>query len=125
MYTKFCQVPKNEPDICPSVGWLKDFPDPETLLSLPFDGKNILPVGNSNFAQLNDPKVNAAMAKGGTVSGADQRAAAWGAIDKMVTGDAPGVPWLWDKQPNIRSANVNGVNNRFLATWDLGFTSLK
>jgi len=28
MYTKFCQVPKSEPPICPSVGWLKDFADP-------------------------------------------------------------------------------------------------
>ena len=42
MYTKFCQVPCNQPDVCPSVGWLKDFADPETLLNPVFNGKNIL-----------------------------------------------------------------------------------
>src|SRR5215213_1881435 len=63
MYTKYCQVPRDQPDVCPSVGWLKDFADPETLLDLPFSGKNILQVGNSNFAQLDDPKINGMMAK--------------------------------------------------------------
>ena len=49
MYTKFCQVPSNQPDVCPSVGWLKDFADPETLLGPTFNGKNILDQGNSNW----------------------------------------------------------------------------
>ena len=29
----------------------------------------------------------------------------------MITEQAPGVPWLWDKWPAIRSADVNGVVN--------------
>jgi peptide/nickel transport system substrate-binding protein len=58
MYTKFCQVPRDQPDVCPSVGWLKDFADPETLLGPVFNGKNILKVGNSNFALLDDPDIN-------------------------------------------------------------------
>ena len=49
MYTKYCQVPRDQPAVCPSVGWLKDFADPETLLGPVFKGKNILDVGNSNF----------------------------------------------------------------------------
>ena len=49
MYTKYCQVPRDQPDVCPSVGWLKDFADPETLLGPVFNGANILDVGNSNF----------------------------------------------------------------------------
>ena len=56
MYTKYCQVPRDQPAVCPSVGWLKDFADPETLLGPVFKGANILDVGNSNFAQLNDPE---------------------------------------------------------------------
>ena len=27
MYTKFCSVPSNAPEVCPNVGWLKDFND--------------------------------------------------------------------------------------------------
>ena len=32
MYTKFCDVPKNEPNVCPNVGWLKDFNDGQAML---------------------------------------------------------------------------------------------
>jgi peptide/nickel transport system substrate-binding protein len=125
MYTKYCQVPAEQPPICPSVGWLKDFADPETLLDLTFNGKNILKSGNSNFANLDDPKINAAMRKAEVITDRDERNKAWGEIDKMITAQAPGVLWLWDKQPNLESTNVNGVINRNLATWDFAYTSLK
>jgi peptide/nickel transport system substrate-binding protein len=125
MYTKYCQVPADQPPICPSVGWLKDFADPETLLDLTFNGKNILKTGNSNFANLDDPAINAAMTKAELVSDKDARNKAWGDIDKQVTAQAPGILWLWDKQPNLESANVNGVINNNLATWDFAYSSLK
>jgi peptide/nickel transport system substrate-binding protein len=125
MYTKFCQVKKEEPPVCPSVGWLKDFADPETLLDPVFNGKNILDVGNSNFAQLNDPKVNAAIDKAEVVNDPAKRNQAWGDVDKAVTEAAPGVPWLWDKQPVVHSKDVNGVINNNLATWDFTASSVK
>jgi peptide/nickel transport system substrate-binding protein len=125
MYTKFCQVKKAEPPICPSVGWLKDFADPETLLGPVFNGKNILDVGNSNFAQLDDPKVNDLMDKAEVVNDPAKRNQAWGDVDKGITDAAPGIPWLWDKQPVLHSKDVNGVVNRAHATWDLSYSSLK
>jgi peptide/nickel transport system substrate-binding protein len=125
MYTKFCQVKKAEPPICPSVGWLKDFADPETMLGPVFNGKNILDVGNSNFAQLNDPKVNALMDKAEVVNDPAKRNQAWGDVDKAITDAAPGIPWLWDKQPILHSKDVNGVINTNLATWDFTFSSVK
>jgi peptide/nickel transport system substrate-binding protein len=125
MYTKYCQVPKNEPDICPSVGWLKDFADPETLLDAVFNGKNILQQSNSNFSLLNDKQANSEMDAAEIVNDPAKRAQAWGNVDKTLTGLAPGVPWLWDKQPVLESKNVNGVINTANAAWDLMFTSLK
>jgi peptide/nickel transport system substrate-binding protein len=125
MYTKFCQVPKNEPDICPSVGWLKDFADPEAILGPVFNGKNILPQSNSNFSLLDDKALNAQMDKAEVVNDPAQRNQAWGDVDKTVTGLAPGVAWLWDKQPMLESKNVNGVVNVANASWDLTFSSLK
>jgi peptide/nickel transport system substrate-binding protein len=125
MYTKFCQVPAEEPPICPSVGWLKDFADPETLLGPVFNGKNILDVGNSNFALLDDKSLNAQMDKAEVINDPDQRNAAWGAVDKTVTSLAPGIPWLWDKQPILHSQDVNAVVNVAQATWDLSSTSIK
>jgi peptide/nickel transport system substrate-binding protein len=125
MYTKYCQVPSNQPDVCPSVGWLKDFADGEAILGPVFNGKNILQQGNSNFTLLNDPKINAAMDKAEVVNDPTERNKAWGGVDKMVTEAAPGVPWLWDKQPMLKSADVNGVVNAANASWDLTATSLK
>ncbi len=39
MYTKYCNVPKNEPNICPNVGWLPDFHEPQTMLDVTFAGE--------------------------------------------------------------------------------------
>src|SRR5207247_1686008 len=82
------------------------------------NGKNILNSRNSNFANLNDPKINAAMHKAEVITDRAGRDKAWGEIDNMVTAQAPGVLWLWDRQPNLESTNVNGVINKSLATWD-------
>ena len=125
MYSKYCSVPKANVAICPSVGWLKDFADAQTVLDPTFNGKNIIPSNNSNWPQLNDPAVNAAMDKAETITDPTQRADAWGKIDDMVTAAAPGVLWLWDKGPSLESKNVNGVLNQENASWDLAFTSLK
>jgi peptide/nickel transport system substrate-binding protein len=125
MYTKFCQVPKAEPPICPSVGWLKDFADPEAELGPVFNGKNILQVGNSNFAQLDDPSLNAMMDKAEVINQHAKRLTAWAAVDKKITDLAPGIPWLWDKQPVLHSKDVNGVINVANASWDLTQTSVK
>ncbi len=125
MYSKFCSVPKAKVAVCPSVGWLKDFADAQTVLDPTFNGKNILPSNNSNWPQLNDPKINAAMDQAETILDPSARASAWGKIDGQVTAAAPGILWLWDKGPSIESKNVNGVLNQENAAWDLSFTSLK
>jgi peptide/nickel transport system substrate-binding protein len=125
MYTKFCNVPKAAVAICPNYGWLKDFADGQTFLDPTFNGKNILPANNSNISQLNDPKINQAMRDAEVLTDPEERAKAWGAIDKLITAQAPVIPWNWDKQPVIRSADVNGVVNEFNAQWDLSFTSVK
>jgi peptide/nickel transport system substrate-binding protein len=124
MYTRYCNTPSAKVAVCPNVGWIKDFADGQTVLDPTFNGKNILSEGNSNWSQLNDPAINKAMNDAETLP-ADKRAAAWGAIDKMVTAQAPAIPWLWDKLAIIRSSNVNGVATQFNASWDLNFTSLK
>jgi len=106
MYTVYCNVVAKEPQICPGVGWLADFQEPQALLDATFNGKNILAVNNSNWPQLNDPKINAAMDAAEKIMNAKARYEAWGKIDKMITETAAAVPWLWEKQPSLFSPRV-------------------
>ena len=90
------------------MGWLKDFADPETLLGPVFNGKNILDESNSNFSLLDEPDLNKMMDEAESLTDPDERSQAWGEIDTAITEQAPGIPYLWDKQPMLRSKNVNG-----------------
>jgi peptide/nickel transport system substrate-binding protein len=124
MYTKYCNTPSAKVAICPNVGWLKDFADGQTMLDPTFNGKNILEQGNSNWPQLDDPAINKAMDDAELLP-KEERPAAWAKIDDMVTAQAGVLPWIWDKQPLIQSANVNGVASISNAQWELAWTSLK
>jgi peptide/nickel transport system substrate-binding protein len=125
MYTKFCNSPPAKVAICPNVGWLKDFADPQTYLDPTFNGENILQTGNSNWPQLNDKALNAEMDKAKLITEPQDKAKAWGEIDKKLTELAPTVPWVWDKDPLIESSDVNGVTSQANGQWDLSYTSLK
>jgi len=125
MYSKYCGIPKSHTPVCPSVGWLKDFADPQTMLDPTFNGKNILPTNSSNWSQLNVPSINQAMDKAETVVGDQARAQAWANIDKQVMEQAAAVTWQWDKPFLVRSSNVNAVLNKANAAWDLSSLSLK
>jgi len=106
MYTKFCNVPKNEPNICPNVGWLPDFHEPQTILDPTFNGENIVPVNNSNWPLLNDSSINASMDKAQTIIDPTQRYEAWGKIDDQVAQTAAAIPWLWEDFPTVFSSRV-------------------
>ena len=125
MYTKFCSVPSNAPQVCPNVGWLKDFNDGQSMLDPTFNGENVVPENNSNWPQLDVQAINAAIDKAKLIDDPTARAQAWADVDKMVTAQAPAIPYIWDDQANIQSADVAGVINKSTANWDLSFTSLK
>ncbi|MEO8092168.1 MAG: ABC transporter substrate-binding protein [bacterium] len=124
MYTRFCSVPDQEPEVCPNVGWLKDFNDAQSMLQITFSGDSIDPENNSNWPQLDVAEINKAIADATLINDPDERAQAWGEIDTQISAQAPAVPWVWDNQANIKSADVLGVVNKFNANWDLSFTSL-
>jgi peptide/nickel transport system substrate-binding protein len=124
MYTSFCQVPAAKVAVC-LVAFGKDFPDAQSMLDPSFNGENILPQGNLNFAQLDVPAINRAIDKAKLLTDPGERAKAWSRIDRLVTAQAPGVPWLWDKWPLIQSKNVHGVANGLDYSWDFAWTSLK
>jgi len=125
MYTKFCSIPAADVASCPSAGWGKDFADSQTILDPIFNGANITKQANNNYAELNVPQINKEMDAAKVLTDPAERAKAWGQADRDITSEAPGPPWLWDKQPNIRSANVNGVIDLANTQWAYPWTSLK
>ncbi len=126
MYSKYCGVPKQNIDVCPSSGWIRDFADPLSVLLIPFYGPAIIPTNNSNWSQLNDSAINAAMVKAGTTTDPTARTAAWAAVDTQLVNLAAALPEEWDNQPNIESKDVAGVNDLWdVGEWDFSFTSLK
>lgn len=126
MYAKYCNVPKEEITVCPSVGWIADFADPQTVLNITFNGTTIVPTGNVNWGQTDDPKINAAMAAAENVVGEEARANAWAKIDVELVEDAAAIPFDWDKQANIEGSDVDGVGDIWnVGEWDYNYTSLK
>jgi peptide/nickel transport system substrate-binding protein len=126
MYSKYCGTPAESIDVCPSVGWVADFGDPQAVLDVAFNGKNIISTGNNNWGLVNDPEINKAMDAAELVVGVKARGEAWAQIDRKLVAQAAAIPFDWDKQPNVESKDVAGVGDLWnTGQWDYGYTSLK
>ena len=119
MFTKFCNVPDSEVNVCPSVGWAQDFSDPQTMLDPTFNGENIIPTQNSNWPELDVPEVNKTIDDAKLVTEPAERAKAWADVNKTIMAQAPSIPYMWDYQSVVASPNVRGVQNGYSTTWDL------
>jgi peptide/nickel transport system substrate-binding protein len=126
LLSKFCLVPKAAVAICPTLGWGSDFFDSQSFLDPLFNGKNIVPSGNVNTAQVNDPSLNAKINKAKELTDASARAKAWADLDKEVTNQSYFIVWLWDTNVGFASTNVKLVKSKFNSgAPDLTFSSLK
>ena len=123
--TKFCGVPASEYSVCPNVGWFRDFPDPQSLLEPTFKGAAILPQGNVNWSQLDDPEIDDAIARAVELPAGEDRARAWAAINRMIVERAVAIPYVWPDLFQLASPDVDGVMNPYNGAWDLSFSSVR
>jgi peptide/nickel transport system substrate-binding protein len=123
MYSKFCGYVKAHVNVCPTAGWIEDFPDPYGALFVPFSGEAIIPINNSNWADLNDPKVNQAIDAASAITSEGPRLAAFAKADKMIVDDAPAIPEVWANNPLVEGSKVHGVLDPSNDDWDLTFSS--
>jgi len=124
MLTKFCQVPASDVAICPNLGWGADFFAAQSFIDPLFNGKNIVPSGNVNTAEVNDPKLNAQINDAKQITDPDKAAQAWADLDKEVTNQVYFIPWLWDNNVGLESSNMNGVSSKFNSgAYDFAFSS--
>jgi peptide/nickel transport system substrate-binding protein len=126
LLSKFCLVPKANVGICPTLGWGADFFAAQSFIDPLFNGKNIVPSGNVNTAEVNDPKLNAKIEKAKQITNPDASAKAWGELDKEISSQAYFIPWLWDNNVGLQSKNMKGVSSKFNSgAHDFAFSSLK
>jgi len=126
MYSKYCGVPAQKIDTCPSGGWIRDFNNPFTILVPTFSGSSITPTNNVNWSVLNDPAVNSSMNNAELVTNPAKNAQAWANIDDHLVNIAAGLPLTFDNQPNVRAADVRGISQLWnVGTWDFTFSSLQ
>lgn len=122
---KFCGRPKAKVAICPNAGWAKDFFDGQSMLGPVFNGASLGQQFSANVARVDDPLLNAQLDIAAQETDPEERAKLYGEIDRIVTGRAYVVPWIWDNSINIASADVKGVVNKLTGAWDMSYTSLK
>ena len=125
LYTRFCNVPSTNWDVCPNVGWFRDFTDPQSLLEPTFKGAAIKPQGNVNYSMLDVPEIDDAMTAAATIPAGEERDKAWAEVNRMVVGQVPGIPYSWDDSFQLASKDIQGVMNGYTTTWDFTYSFVK
>lgn len=118
-YTQFYGIPDKEVAIGTSAGWCKDYNDAFTFLDPLFSGDNILPSGNQNYSEIDDPALNDAIATAAGTPFGDERVAAWEEANRLATESGAWVPWTWDNETIIYSEDlINPIYNTFFSHID-------
>jgi len=89
--------------------WAADWPDGYGFMYPLIDGAAILPTGNSNLAELNDPSINALLRAAVGNGDVEQRTGAWSRIDRAVMADASIVPLVYRKELTYRPPTTTNV----------------
>ena len=124
-FAPFLRACSRAPRVAACLGyrWQRDLDDAASVLPPLFGGQGLR--AGTNVSRLFDPALERLMGKAGTTTGAADRAERWAEVDRRVTDLAPGVPIVWNREPNLRSEDVKGVLDLDLAAWALSFTSLR
>jgi peptide/nickel transport system substrate-binding protein len=117
-----CASPRSRVAICPGARLGAIVGEPEALLRAGFEPG---PPSDANWAHLPASGLRAAMAQAGRLAPGEERAAAWGAVNRGIVGLAPGVPWGWDEVALLAARDVRAVANEHLGGWDLASSALE
>jgi len=91
-----------------------------------WDGKSIVPAGNTNIGELNDPQVNKWFLQMEQASSQAQRNAITHQIDMQVMKDAVVLPAVYSKALLYRGPNLANVNvNSYYGMYDYGTLGAK
>ena len=117
---------RSTPDL--DIGWLsfyEDYPNPNDFFQPLFSGDSIAPTGNSNLSNLDDPKLNAKIAKLAEEPLGPQQEDEYAALDKEVMELAPIVPYGTNTVSTFVDSEINLDNVIFNPTFGQDLTSFE
>ncbi len=93
------------------MDWFPDWPSASTVLPDLFNGAQIKsePESNQDISYLNDPAVNAQIAKIATMTDLSAANTAYGNLDEQILGDASVVPLVYMKITELSGSDVGGL----------------
>lgn len=75
------------------INWYEDYPNPNNFFQLPLSGESISPIYNTNLAYMDDPKLNAKIAKLGEEQLGPEQEAEYAELDREFMEQAPWAPY--------------------------------
>jgi peptide/nickel transport system substrate-binding protein len=73
--------------------WFEDYPHPNDFFQPLLDGESIAATNNTNWAQIDDPALNAKIARLATEQLGPKQEAEYAALDRSFMGEAPWAPY--------------------------------
>lgn len=92
-----------------SAGWGADWQTGYGYLQILIDGRSILPSGNNNYAELNDPAINSLIDQARAEANPQKAAEIWAQINAKVMDSAAMLPYVYDKALNYRNPRLTNV----------------
>ena len=107
-------------------GWGPDWPDAYGWGWALFDGKSIVPAGNANIAEENDPAINKLFLQLEAATSNSARTSISQQIDMLAMKDAVMLPAVYSKALLYRSPNLTNVNvNAYYGMYNYGVLGTK
>jgi peptide/nickel transport system substrate-binding protein len=117
---------ESTPDLDTGWGnWFQDYPHPFDFFQLPLTGEGIAPTGGANFARMDDPKLNAKVARLGEEQLGSEQEDEWAALDKEYMEQAPWAPYGTTTVDTFVNSEINLENVIFNPTFGHDLTSFE
>jgi peptide/nickel transport system substrate-binding protein len=117
---------ESTPDL--DTGWLafyEDYPHPNDFFQPLLSGESIAPTGNTNLSRMDDPKLNAKIAKIGEELLGPEQEAEYAALDKAFMEQAPMVPYGTNTVSTFVNSKVDLASVIFNPTFGQDLTSFE
>ena len=106
--------------------WASDFPTPATFLQPLVDSRSIQPVGNTNYARLRVPEVDAAVDAALAAPGAAEARAGWREVAELAAGTEAYVPLVETRVQLVAGQRLrNGIVMQPYSSYDLATAGVR